>query len=194
MRGLDGDGDHEDATAGIRRAGDRADGRRDDASCRIGCSGDPASQDLATKGHPEAPLLESIDVCSRGASTPQINVVVTAPNGDVVINQWHWFGLTEPGVIVNADGSWSVELQLRDDAGQPTGDPFPSLGTYAVHVDCVTTYLPQVRIPYNDLSFEVVDGTTTTSTTAVTSPPTTPPTPNQARPAAPVRAAPDFTG
>ena len=142
----------------------------------------------------EAPLLESIDVCSRGASTPQINVVVTAPNGDVVINQWHWFGLTEPGVIVNADGSWSVELQLRDDAGQPTGDPFPSLGTYAVHVDCVTTYLPQVRIPYNDLSFEVVDGTTTTSTTAVTSPPTTPPTPNQARPAAPVRAAPDFTG
>ena len=142
----------------------------------------------------DTPLLESIDVCLRGASTPQINVVVTAPDGDVVINQWHRLGLTEPGVIVNADGSWSVELQLRDDLGQPTGDPFPSLGTYTVDVDCVTTYLPQVRIPYNDLSFEVVDSTTTTSTTAVTSPPTTPPTPSQAQPAVPVRAAPDFTG
>jgi hypothetical protein len=97
-------------------------------------------------------LLESIDVCLRGASTPQINVVVTASDGDVVINQWHRLGLTEPGVIVNADGSWSVELQLRDDLGQPTGDPFPSLGTYRVEVDRVTTYLPQVRIPLSTTS------------------------------------------
>jgi hypothetical protein len=117
--------------------------------------------------------------------------VVTAPGGEVVINQWHWFGTTEPGVIVNGDGSWSVELQLRDDDGQPTGDPFPSLGTYAVQVDCVTTYTPQVRIPYNDLSFEVVDSTTTTSTTAATPPDgplAVPP------PATPVDEEPPFTG
>jgi hypothetical protein len=135
-----------------------------------------------------AALIESIDVCARGASSPQINTVVTGPGGQVVIDQWHLVGTTEPGVIVNADGSWSVELQLRDDDGQPTGEPFPSLGTYTVHVDCVTTYSPQVRIPYNDLSFEVVDSTTTTSTTPPTTPPSTP------APAVPVRQAPDFTG
>jgi hypothetical protein len=145
-----------------------------------------------------APLLESVDVCLRGASSPQINVVVTAPGGEVVIDQWHSVGTSEPGVVVNGDGSWSVELQLRDDAGQPTGDPFPSLGTYAVHVDCVTTYTPQVRIPYNDLSFEVVETITTTSTTEAT-PPSTPDTPSgtttgQARPAVPVRGQPNFTG
>jgi hypothetical protein len=147
-----------------------------------------------------APLLESVDVCLRGASSPQINVVVTAPGGEVVIDQWHSVGTSEPGVVVNGDGSWSVELQLRDDAGQPTGDPFPSLGTYAVHVDCVTTYTPQVRIPYNDLSFEVVESvesTTTTSTTSTTE--ATPPTPDgtppgEARPAVPVQGQPEFVG
>jgi hypothetical protein len=151
-----------------------------------------------------APLLESVDVCLRGASSPQINVVVTAPSGEVVINQWHLVGTTEPGVIVDGDGNWSVELQLRDDDGQPTGEPFPSLGTYAVHVDCVTTYSPQVRIPYNDLSFEVVDSTGTTSTTEAThpdapdgaTPPDTPegPTPGQASPAVPVQGQPEFVG
>ena len=148
-----------------------------------------------------APLLESVDVCLRGASTPQINVVVTAPGGEVVIDQWHWLGTTEPGVVVNSDGSWSVELQLRDDAGQPTGEPYPSLGTYSVQVDCVTTYRPQVRIPYNDLSFEVVDSTTpsttepTPSTTEPTPPPDTPEgTPGRARPAVPVEGQPTFVG
>lgn len=138
---------------------------------------------------------------ARGASSPQINVVVTAPSGEVVINQWHLVGTTEPGVIVNSDGSWSVELQLRDDDGQPTGEPFPSLGTYTVQVDCVTTYTPQVRIPYNELSFEVVDSTTTTSTTVATPPntPAPPDTPDgttdgQARPAVPVQGQPDFAG
>jgi hypothetical protein len=142
-----------------------------------------------------APLLESVDVCLRGASSPQINVVVTAPSGEVVIDQWHLVGTTEPGVIVDSDGSWSVELQLRDDDGQPTGDPFPSLGTYTVHVDCVTTYTPQVRIPYNELSFEVVETTTTTSTTEV-APPDTPggTTTAQARPAVPVQGQPEFVG
>lgn len=147
-----------------------------------------------------APLLESVDVCLRGASSPQINVVVTAPGGEVVIDQWHLVGTTEPGVIVNGDGSWSVELRLRDDDGQPTGDPFPSLGTYTVQVDCVTTYSPQVRIPYNELSFEVVESTTpttspTTPTTAVP-PPGTPDgtAPGQARPAVPVPGQPDFVG
>jgi hypothetical protein len=145
-----------------------------------------------------APLLESIDVCNRGASSPQINVVVTAPDGTVVIDQWHWVGTTEPGVVVNVDGSWSVELRLRDDAGQPTGEPFPSVGTYSVHVDCVTTYTPQVRIPYNDLTFEVVDGTTTSTTEAT--PPTTAPidgeagTLEQATVAVPVRQEPAYTG
>lgn len=142
-----------------------------------------------------APLLESVDVCLRGASAPQINVVVTAPGGEVVINQWHLVGTTEPGVIVNSDGSWSVELQRRDDDGQPTGDPFPSLGTYTVHVDCVTTYTPQVRIPYNELSFEVVESTTTTATTEATPPNTSAgTTTGQARPAVPVQGQPDFTG
>jgi hypothetical protein len=149
-----------------------------------------------------APLLESVDVCLRGASTPQINVVVTAPGGEVVINQWHRPNLDEPGVIVNSDGSWSVELQLRDDNGQPTGEPFPSLGTYTVEVDCVTTYTPQVRIPYNDLSFEVVESTATTSTTeptptpATTAPPSTRDgtTPGQAPPAVPVQGQPQFVG
>jgi hypothetical protein len=145
-----------------------------------------------------APLLESVDVCLRGASAPQINVVVTAPGGEVVINQWHLSGTTEPGVTVNSDGSWSVELQLRDDNGQPTGEPFPSLGTYTVHVDCVTTYSPHVRIPYNDLSFEVVESTAATSTTstAVATPPNTPEgtKPGQARPAVPVQGEPNFTG
>jgi hypothetical protein len=148
----------------------------------------------------DAPLLESVDVCLRGASSPQINVVVTAPDGEVVINQWHLVGTTEPGVVVESDGSWSVELQLRDDDGQPTGEPFPSVGTYAVHVDCVTTYSPQVRIPYNDLSFEVVESvesTTTTSTTSTTE--ATPPTPDgtppgEARPAVPVQGQPEFVG
>jgi hypothetical protein len=142
-----------------------------------------------------APLLESVDGCLRGASSPQINVVVTAPSGEVVINQWHLVGTTEPGVIVDSDGSWSVELQLRDDDGQPTGEPFPSLGTYTVHVDCVTTYSPQVRIPYNELSFEVVESTTATSTTEAT-PPTTPEgtTTGQAPPAVPVQGQPDYTG
>lgn len=152
----------------------------------------------------DAPLIESIDVCNRGASTPQINVVVTAPDGEVVIDQWHMLGLDEPGVVVNADGSWSVELRLRDAAGQPTGEPFPTLGTYAVDVDCVTTYTPQVRIPYNDLSFEVVDSTTTTppettppeSTPPTTAPPSTPdgPTLDTAEVAVPVRQEPAYTG
>jgi hypothetical protein len=146
-----------------------------------------------------APLIESIDVCDRGASEPQINVVVTAPDGEVVIDQWHMLGLDEPGVVVNADGSWSVELRLRDDAGQPTGEPFPSLGTYAVEVDCVTTYTPQVRIPYNDLSFEVVDSTTTTppdATPPTTAPPSTPDgsTVDLAEVAVPVRQDPAYTG
>ena len=106
----------------------------------------------------------------------------------MVINQWHLVGTTEPGVIVNSDGSWSVELQRRDDDGQPTGDPFPSLGTYTVHVDCVTTYTPQVRIPYNELSFEVVETTTTTATTEATPPNTSDgTTTRQARPAVPVQ-------
>jgi hypothetical protein len=145
-----------------------------------------------------APLLESIDVCDRGASSPQINTIVTAPNGDVVINQYHLVGTTEPGVTVDGDGNWSVELRLRDDAGQPTGEPYPELGTYQVHVDCVTTYLPQVRIPYNDLTFEVVDSTTepsTPPTTEATSP-TTPgePAPMPAPPAVPVPGEPTFTG
>lgn len=146
------------------------------------------------------PLLESVDVCLRGASTPQINVVVTAPGGEVVIDQWHGVGTTEPGVIVESDGSWSVELQLRDDAGQPTGEPFPALGTYAVQVDCVTTYTPQVRIPYNDLSFEVVDSTATTSTTSTTvaTPPDAPGAPDEpadhAPPAVPVEGQPTFVG
>ena len=150
------------------------------------------------------PLLESVDVCLRGASSPQINVVVTAPSGEVVVDQWHWLGTTEPGVIVNGDGSWSVELQLRDDAGQPTGEPFPELGTYTVETDCVTTYRPQVRIPYNDLSFEVVDSTATTSTTEPAPPTTEPPAPGgpaqppapapEARPAVPVPGQPTFVG
>ena len=109
------------------------------------------------------PLLQSIDVCLRGASTPQINVVVRAPSGGVVIDQYHRPGLVEPGVIVRADGSWSVQLQLRDDNGQPTGAPFPERGTYRIELDCVTTYTPQVRIPYNDLSFEVTGPTSPTT-------------------------------
>jgi hypothetical protein len=134
----------------------------------------------------EAPLLESIDVCNRSASSPQINTVVEGPDGEVVIDQYHLVGTTEPGVVVNTDGSWSVELRLRDDAGQPTGEPFPSLGTYTVHVDCVTTYTPQVRIPYNDLTFEVVASTTPTT-------PTEPP-PGVAPVAVPVPADPDYSG
>jgi hypothetical protein len=140
------------------------------------------------------PLLESIDVCNRGASSPQINTVVTAPDGEVVIDQYHLVGTTEPGVTVDGNGNWSVELVLRDDAGQPTGEPYPMLGTYQVHVDCVTTYTPQVRIPYNDLSFEVVDSTSTPPTTPTS--PTTPgePAPAPAPPAAPVPGTPTFTG
>ncbi len=122
-----------------------------------------SSQQVTPTGKP---LIESIDVCLRGASTPQINVVVTAPSGAVVIDQWHRPGLVEPGVIVRSDGSWSVQLQLRDDNGQPTGAPFPMPGTYRVEVDCVTTYSPQVRIPYNDLSFVVVGSTTATTPVA----------------------------
>jgi hypothetical protein len=142
-----------------------------------------------------APLLESVDVCLRGASSPQINTVVTTPSGEVVINQWHLVGTTEPGVTVNGDGSWSVELQLRDDNGQPTGEPFPELGTYAVHVDCVTTYSPQVRIPYNDLSFEVVESLPTTSTTEPTAPAAPDgPAPGPASPAVPVQGQPEFVG
>lgn len=146
-----------------------------------------------------APLLESVDVCLRGASSPQINVVVTAPSGEVVIDQWHLVGTTEPGVVVNGDGSWSVELQLRDGDGQPTGEPFPSLGTYRVDVDCVTTYTPQVRIPYNDLSFEVVDSTTesTTTTSTTEAPPPGPPggaPAGPASPAVPVPGEPQFVG
>lgn len=137
----------------------------------------------------DTPVLRSIDVCNRGASSPQINTVVEGPDGEVVIDQYHLVGTQEPGVVVNTDGSWSVELQLRDDAGQPTGEPFPALGTYTVQVDCVTTYLPRVRIPYNDLTFEVVDSTTTTSTTEV-APPTAPP----ASAAVPVRQQPAYTG
>jgi hypothetical protein len=143
-----------------------------------------------------APLLESVDVCLRGASSPQINVVVTAPDGEVVIDQWHRVGLDEPGVIVNGDGSWSVELRLRDEDGQPTGEPYPSLGTYAVQVDCVTTYQPQVRIPYNDLSFDVVETVTTTPTTEAP-PPSTPDAttaPPVAPPGVPVPGEPNFTG
>jgi hypothetical protein len=130
--------------------------------------------------------------------------VVTAPSGEVVIDQWHLVGTTEPGVTVNSDGSWSVELRLRDDQGQPTGEPYPELGTYRVHVDCVTTYLPQVRIPYNELSFEVVDSTASTSTTVAappdtpdeTAPPSTPggALPSQASPAVAVQGQPQFVG
>lgn len=147
-----------------------------------------------------APLLESVDVCDRGASIPQINIVVTAPDGEIVINQYHLVGTTEPGVTVDGAGNWSVELVLRDDAGQPTGEPYPLLGTYEVHVDCVTTYTPQVRIPYNDLSFEVADSTSTPPTTRPTTPPTpapsptTPGAPAPAPPAAPVQGTPAFVG
>jgi hypothetical protein len=149
-----------------------------------------------------APLLESIDVCNRGASSPQINVVVTAPDGEVVVDQWHLVGTQEPGVVVDAQGNWSVELVLRDAEGQPTGEPFPSLGTYTVHVDCVTTYLPQVRIPYNDLTFEVVESTTTSTTApvdvspATTAPPSSPDgaTPGPAAVAVPVAQDPAYAG
>jgi hypothetical protein len=137
----------------------------------------------------DAPLLESIDVCNRGASSPQINTVVEAPDGEVVIDQYHLVGTTEPGVVVNTDGSWSVELRLRDDEGQPTGEPFPSLGTYTVHIDCVTTYTPTVRIPYSDLTFEVVASTTTPTTPTPTEPP-----PAVAPVATPVPADPDYSG
>jgi hypothetical protein len=136
--------------------------------------------------------ISSIDVCLRGASVPQINTVVTAPNGDIVIDQWHLVGTQEPGVVVDTAGNWSVELQLRDDLGQPTGEPFPSLGTYTVQVDCVTTYLPQVRIHYNPLTFVVGDGTPP--------PTTTPPGPGDpttipvAPVAAPIPGDPDITG
>jgi hypothetical protein len=97
-------------------------------------------------------------------------------------------------VTVNVDGRWSVELQLRDDLGIPTGEPFPMLGTYTVQVDCVTTYLPQVRIPYNAMSFDVVD-----STTSPTTEPTAPPdggggTVPVAPVAVPVPGDPTFTG
>ena len=118
----------------------------------------------------------------------------------MVVDQWHRLGTTELGVVVNTDGSWSVELQLRDDAGQPTGEPFPSLGAYTVHVDCVTTYLPQVRIPYNDLTFEVVDSMATTSTTELAPPTTAPPsdqggsTLDQASVAVPIRQEPVYAG
>jgi hypothetical protein len=118
----------------------------------------------------DTPLVESIDVCNRGASSPQINTVVTAPNGEVVIDQWHLVGTQEPGVVVDTAGNWSVELQLRDDLGQPTGEPFPLLGTYTVRIDCVTTYLPRVRIPYNVLTFEVGDGTTSPTTPVTVTP------------------------
>lgn len=138
----------------------------------------------------DTPRIESIDVCLRGASSPQINTVVTAPNGEVVIDQWHLVGTQEPGVVVNTDGTWSVELQLRDDLGQPTGEPLPMFGTYTVEVDCVTTYLPQVRIPYNDLTFEVGDGTT--PTTEATPPPTAPP--GAAPVATPVPRDPNYSG
>jgi hypothetical protein len=138
----------------------------------------------------DTPVLRSIDVCNRGASSPQINTVVTGPDGEVVIDQYHLVGTQEPGVVVNTDGSWSVELQLRDDLGQPTGEPFPALGTYTVHTDCVTTYLPRVRIPYNDLTFEVVDSTTTTTTTPEVVPAAEPP----ASVAVPVQRQPAYTG
>jgi hypothetical protein len=114
--------------------------------------------------------ISSIGVCLRGASLPQINTVVTAPNGDVVIDQRHLAGTQEPGVVVDTAGNWSVELQLRDDLGQPTGEPFPSLGTYTVQVDCVTTYLPRVRIHYNALTFVVGDGTSATERRPPSSP------------------------
>jgi hypothetical protein len=134
-----------------------------------------------------APLLESIDVCNRGASSPQINVVVTAPDGEVVIDQYHLVGTTEPGVTVDGEGNWLVRLVLRDDEGMPTGEPYPMLGTYDVHVDCVTTYTPQVRIPYNDLSFEVADSTSNPTTPTTETP--TPTTPGEPAPA-PAPAAP----
>jgi hypothetical protein len=143
----------------------------------------------------DTPLIESVDVCNRSASSPQINVVVTAPNGAVVIDQWHWVGTQEPGVVVDSAGNWSVALQLRDDLGQPTGEPFPSLGTYTVRVDCVTTYLPRVRIPYNVLTFDVVDDTS--PTTPVDDPTTVTPSvaPLDVAPAAvAVSAAPTYTG
>jgi hypothetical protein len=132
---------------------------------------------------------------NRGASSPQINTVVTAPNGDVVINQYHLVGTTEPGVVVDNDGNWSVELQLRDDDGQPTGEPFPALGIYTVRVDCVTTYLPTVRIPYNTMTFDVVDSTTTPTTPTTVSPGAGADVPVVVAPAAvPVPGEPSFTG
>lgn len=146
------------------------------------------------------PVISSIDVCNRGASSPQINTVVTGPDGVVVIDQWHLVNTAEPGVVVDTDGNWSVELQLRDEAGQPTGEPFPALGTYTVHVDCVTTYHPQVRIPYNDLTFEVVDSTATTTPTDVAPPTSAPPSsdaasePDPASVAIPVRQEPEYAG
>jgi hypothetical protein len=93
------------------------------------------------------------------------------------------------GASVHTAGNWSVELQLRDDLGQPTGEPFPALGTYTVQVDCVTTYLPQVRIHYNVLTFDVGDGTPPPTTT----PPSAGATP-VAPAAVPVPGDPDFTG
>lgn len=142
----------------------------------------------------DTPVVQSIDVCNRGASAPQINVVVTAPTGDVVIDQWHIVNTQEPGVVVNTDGTWSVELGLRDALGQPTGEPFPVLGVYTVQVDCVTTYTPQVRIPYNALTFEVGDGTAP--------PPPAPASPSDvvdppvaiAPAAVPIRTDPTYTG
>ena len=135
-------------------------------------------------------------------------MVVTSPSGEVVVDQYHLVDTTEPGVVVDAQGNWSVELQLRDADGQPTGEPFPELGVYTVQTDCVTTYQPRARIPYNDVSFEVVE-TVPPATTAPAPPSTTPttpedpapapgapdaPVPDTPAPATPVVREPDFTG
>jgi hypothetical protein len=137
-----------------------------------------------------APVAASVDPCVISASGRQIEVVVTDPQGEVLSD---WF-YTPPDAI-NEDGTWSLAIRMTDDSGQPTTDPFPELGTYTVQVSCVSTYLPRVIKPYQELRFEVVDHLPTPTTPPVTTPPApAPPAVPEAPPAVPVEAEADFTG
>lgn len=133
------------------------------------------------------PVAESVDPCLISASGRQIEVVIKDPHGQVLSD---WF-YTPPDAIKD-DGTWSLGIRMTDDLGQPTSDPFPELGTYTVQVNCVSTYLPRVVKPYEELRFEVVDHLPTPTTTVVSTPPA--PTTPEAPPAVPVIAEPDFTG
>ena len=77
--------------------------------------------------------------------------MVKDPSG-ATLSDWFYM---PPGDI-DENGVWSIVIRMTDETGQPTAEPFPSLGTYTVQVSCVSTYLPRVIKPYEELRFEVV--------------------------------------